>query len=1583
LASYRPSQNVNNFEAISIRLASPETIKSWAKSPNPNAFNTGEVKKPETINYRTFRPEKDGLFCEAIFGPTKDWECACGKYKRIKYKGIVCDRCGVEVTQAKVRRERMGYIQLASPVSHIWFFKGVPSRLGLLLDLSLKELERVLYFEAYIVLDPGDTPCDFKDRLTEEQYQQLRSNGHHFRAEMGAAAIKEILQNIDLEREAAQLEAELAETSSKQKAKKLRKRLKLIRGFIKSGNRPEWMILDVVPVMPPELRPLVALDGGRFATSDLNDLYRRVINRNNRLKKLVDMRAPEVIIRNEKRMLQEAVDALIENGKHGRVVKGPGNRPLKSLSDMLKGKPGRFRQNLLGKRVDYSGRSVIVVGPELRLGQCGLPKKMALELFKPFIIRKLQEKGHATTIKSAKRMADRVDDEVWEVLEEVIQEHPVLLNRAPTLHRLGIQAFQPHLVEGEAIRIPPLVCKAFNADFDGDQMAVHVPLSAEAQIEAKLLMASIRNILKPAHGQPIAVPELDMVLGCNYLTKEINPPSPYQPLAGGQIIADEAHLRKETVPRRFANPDDVLYALDAGIVNLHDWVEVRIRHGATSAILRTTPGRVLFSRALPPEMLFECTDIHGRKVRLPFVNQEYKTRELRQLVFSCFQLLGNRRAVELLNALKELGFKYATISGLSLGIGDFVEPAEKEALRAQAEREVAQIEEAYHDGRIGAGERYNSIIAIWGRLTSDVQRSLFETLSKNTLYQSQARISSSDASYDRYGVEGEMEGRASAPSVDRVSASTSTAVAPVSVGQVRPWEEIYEAGFNPLFVMADSGARARNEAIRQIAGMRGMLAKPDGSIIETPIFTSLREGLSVLEYFISTHGARKGLADTAIKTAQSGYLTRKLVDVAQDVIITMEDCGTMQGLTRTAMEADEEGESLAERIQGRVALEDVLDPNSNDGAPKVLVRAGEVITSQLARLIDEAGVLQVRIRSPLTCEAVHGVCQKCYGTDLSNHRLVDVGEAIGILAAQSIGEPGTQLTMRTFHTGGAVSGTTGGVSEVRSRAPMGKVVLRNVQPVRRFSGETVALRNGILLVIDSEGRTREQHRVPAGAVLHVADGDEVSRGMLLFVADPNHKPILAKVSGSVRFRDVLPGLTQEELVDETTGKRERIITDYRREDVHPRVEILAEDGQTVLDSYMLPTGARMSVAEIVEMEPNELNDSFAGRLIAADVRDSEGNVLAGENTALTPELIATIVEKGATHVRVREYVHAGDALARLPRGVAKSSDIVSGLPRVTELFEARKPKDYATISELTGTVSFPGMSRGMQIVRVTSEEGKSVDYKIPLGKFINVQEGDHVEAGDPLTDGPLNPHDILAVKGKEEVQRYLVREIKGVYGAFGERINDKHIEVIIRQMMKKVRITNPGDTEFLEGDEVSLNVFRRENQRVSSRKVVTPLQITLSEAPLHLGKALALPVRTKDGSLVVEKGTPLTEDVIEALREAGFGAHDTFTVYEERFGQPAEAEPILQGITKASLSTESFISAASFQQTTNVLTGAAVMGKRDALRGVKENVIMGRLIPAGTGMSQHRRLRVTAQRHLPPTAPPAIPSESAHDDTSL
>ncbi len=1496
MARYLPTHSVRHFDSIAIRLASPEKIKDWAKNPNPNSFTTGEVKKPETINYRTFRPERDGLFCEAIFGPTKDWECSCGKYKRIKYKGVVCERCGVEVTLSKVRRERMGYVQLATPVSHIWFFKSVPSHLGLLLDLSLKELERVLYYEAYLVLDPGDSPLEFKDRLTEEQYQALLDRGYHFRAETGASAVKEILDSIDLAQESALMEQELSITNSKQKAKKIRKRLGLVRGLQKTENQPSWMVLDVIPVMPPELRPLVALDGGRFATSDLNDLYRRVINRNNRLKRLVELKAPEVIIRNEKRMLQEAVDALIENGKHGRVVKGPGNRPLKSLSDMLKGKPGRFRQNLLGKRVDYSGRSVIVVGPELKLHQCGLPKKMALELFKPFIIRKLQERNYATTIKSAKRMTERLDEEVWEVLEEVIQEHPVLLNRAPTLHRLGIQAFQPHLVEGEAIRIHPLVCSAFNADFDGDQMAVHVPLSPEAQVEAQFLMASHRNILKPAHGNPIAVPDLDMVLGCNYLTKDVDPETAKAAGLGGHMLPAGETSGRET-PLQFASPEDAVYAYEAGHVQVHEIVDVRVSHAGASGILRTTPGRVLFNQTLPPELLFDCEDINGDPVRLPFVNRELKTRGLESLVADCFRTLGNRRAVELLNELQGIGFRYATISGLSLAITDFAYPAERGNLKEAAEKEVEDIRDLYQAGRISDGERYNRIVAVWARLTEDVQKSLFDTLSRGTASQTAAL----------------PEG---------ATADSGGGLPEVASGANGDSEEHYAEGFNPVHIMADSGARARYDQMRQIAGMRGLMAKPDGSIIERPIFTSLREGLSVLEYFISTHGARKGLADTAIKTASSGYLTRKLVDVSQDVIVTTDDCGTLDGVTKTEMEADEEGSPLSALLVGRVTSQAIIDPATNEE----LVAPNTVIDVETARRLDDVELLEVTVRSPLTCETIWGVCQMCYGMDLTNHRLVDVGEAIGIIAAQSIGEPGTQLTMRTFHTGGTASAETGEASLIHARAREGTIVYHNLETTKRPNGEVIALRNGTLSIEGPDGRERERRRVPAGSTILVSEGQEVVRDDELFTGVADHVPILTKVKGVVRFEDVIPGVTLEELVDDVTGQRERVITDYREN--MPRAEILtAADGE-VIESYVLPAGARLSVNAGAEVLP-------------------------------------------------------GDTLARMPRQAAKTSDIVTGLPRVTELFEARKPKDHATISEITGEISFQGMSRGMQVVRVTPQDAPDNyrEYKIPLGKFIVVQEGDYLEAGDPLTDGSMNPHDILDVKGKDEVQRYIVKEIKAVYRRQGERINDKHCEVIIRQMMKKVRVTDAGDTDFLEGDEIPLTSFRRENTRVATHPTVHVAEVALESADEYVGGEVGETIEI-DGEVAVEEGGVLSGELLDELRNAGL---ETVHLVFEGDSSPAEAAPLLQGITKAALSTESFISAASFQQTTNVLTKAAAMGKRDTLRGLKENVIMGRLIPAGTGLSEHHRVTVEAHRPLPvgeealpPAEDPAL--EASADD---
>jgi DNA-directed RNA polymerase subunit beta' len=1450
------SIDLNSFDTISVGIASPEQIKHWAKEtachcslrsthpspskegtpsaygslrsthPSPSKEGTtssyghkenctcGEVRKPETINYRTFRPERDGLFCEAIFGPQKDWECACGKYKRIKHRGIVCDRCGVEVTKSSVRRERMGYIQLVTPVTHIWFFKGIPSSIGCLLELSLRELEKVVYFESYIVLDPGDSPLNYKDLLTEDEYQKY-SKKYNFRADMGAQAIKELLSAIDFEKEVEIARRELEDTGSKLKAKKIRKRLKLIVDFLKSHNRPEWTILDVIPVIPPELRPLVALDGGRFATSDLNDLYRRVINRNNRLKRLMELRAPDVILRNEKRMLQESVDALLDNGKHGRVVRGPGNRPLKSLSDMLKGKPGRFRQNLLGKRVDYSGRSVIVVGPELQLHECGLPKRMALELFKPFIIHKLQEKGYAQTIKSAKKMAEKVAPDVWEVLEEVIAEHPVLLNRAPTLHRLGIQAFQPILIEGKAIQINPLVCKAFNADFDGDAMAVHVPLATEAQIEAKLLLSTTRNILKPAHGGPVIVPDLDIVLGCSYLTKEKPNGKREKGQEGKEAGGEEplSHLAPLPSCPTFSNPDEVLYAYDYKAIDIHAPIGVRIN----GHIIHTTVGRVIFNQLLPKELTF-IDEASG--VKIPFYNNELKFRDLAQLVALSFDKCGNHRTVQFLDELKNLGFHYATLAGISIAVADLVSPADKKQLIEVATREVEEIEESYKAGDMTTGERYNKVVSVWSNLTQQVQESLFKALYR--------------------GREDEIE------------------------------------GFNPVHIMANTGAKSKPEAIRQIAGMRGLMQKPSGEIIERPIFASFREGLTVLEYFISTHGARKGLADTAIKTASSGYLTRKLVDVAQDVIITAEDCGTLNGITKTSL--FEEEVPFSDKIVGRVASRDVthaiIQP-SGDRKPlasvslanrkpkasvnevniseEILARAGELITKDIAQKIEDAGIPEVKIRSVLTCEETYGVCRKCYGTDLATGKPVDLGEAIGIIAAQSIGEPGTQLTMRTFHTGGVVS----------SALEQSEIVARHSGVVRYHNIETtikeeegisriiVLSRNSQLSLHDENDYEIERHKVPTGATLKVENGTLAEKDQVLLEWDPHHVPILTQVSGTVKFEDIIDNVTAREDIDESTNQRAWVIIEYKGEDYLARVEVHCKDGRVV--PYQMPTGAHLVV----------------------------GN---------------------------GDLVSIGDILARIPREILKAKDIVTGLPRVTELFEARKPKENALISEIDGEVCFEGTSRGMRIIKIknptTSME--SSPYRVPLGKHIIVQEGDRVAAGEPLIDGSIDPNDILRIKGENEVQAYLVREVQKVYQAQKERINDKHIEVIARQMMRKVRITSPGDTEFLEGDEVNKIIFHRENEKV------------------------------------VKSG-----------------------------GEPAKAEPILQGISKAALTTESFISAASFQQTTNVLTKAAISGKRDSLKGLKENVIMGHLVPAGTGVPTLRRIEVFEKESDSPPLPPA------------
>ncbi len=1720
LDRFLTTRSARRFDAIGIHLASPEMIRDWAKPTNPRSFNSGEVKKPETINYRTFKPERDGLFCEAIFGPVKDWECYCGKYKGVKHKDVVCERCGVEVTKSDVRRRKMGYIQLAAPVTHIWFFRGYPSYLSLLMDMSPKELERVIYYEAYLTLDPGDSPLDVKEIITDEQRQELLQQGYRFRVDTGAAAVKEALDSMSLEDETADLEAELAATASKMKQQKIRKRLTALRGFQKSGNHPSWMIIEALPVMPPELRPLVALDGGRFASSDLNDLYRRIINRNNRLRKLSGMSAPELILRNERRMLQESVDAIIDNGKHGREIKGHNNRPMKSLSVMLKGKQGRFRQNLLGKRVDYSGRSVIVVGPELKLHQCGLPKKMALDLFKPFVIRKLQERDHNVTIKHAKNMVEDLDDEVWEALEEVIEEHPVLLNRAPTLHRLGIQAFQPHLVEGKAIRIHPLVCSAFNADFDGDQMAVHVPLSPEAQIEAKFLLSSTRNILKPAHGNPVAVPELDMVLGCNYLTKDVEKDSKYRLGRGGHIDG-ETNGEDEKRTLSFANPEDVIYAYDTNKIGIHEWVNVRIDSNGYSGVIQTTPGRVLFNQNIPKEMLWECEDIRGETVRLPFINREMKTKELDKLVSECFEQLGNRRAVEMLDHLKDIGFKYATISGLSLAITDFVVPVDRAALRRQAEEEVRQIQEQYQAGEISDGERYNRTVGVWAKLTEDVQESLFQTLQKSTPEQripSLPLSGSPELPGDAPSALPEGETATPAlPNLDGQGGNGETAEnLPQPLETESSAEESYARGFNPEHIMADSGARARYDQMRQISGMRGLMAKPDGSIIETPIFTSLREGLSVLEFFISTHGARKGLADTAIKTSSSGYLTRKLVDVAQDVIVTEEDCGAMDGVLKTMIEADEEGSALSHVATGRVAAKDILDPA--DGS--VLIEAGELITAEKAKRIDEAEVYEATLRSPLNCEAATGVCRMCYGADLSTHRLVDIGEAVGIIAAQSIGEPGTQLTMRTFHTGGAATAGTAEEAVVRARAREGKAVFRNLDTAERPNGDLIALRNGRLIIEGEGGREIENRRVSAGSILLVQDGQRVEKETPIF-REPDHVPVLTKAAGTVRFDDIIQGDTMEESIDEATGQRDLVITEYK--DKIPRIKIVAEQGADAgeeIESYILPTHARLSVKE-------------------------------------------------------GESVSPGDTLARVPLETAKTSDIVSGLPRVQALFEASKPKDPAIITEIDGEVSFEGRSRNQQVVRVTPKDAPENfrEYKISIGKFIRVQEGDHVVAGDKLTEGLENPHDLLDVKGRDETYRHLVREIKGVYRRQGERINDKHVEVIIRQMMRKVKITDRGDTDFLVDEMVTHGAFQRENRRILGTEISREKTIAIDDIQEdHLGGVLAEDVDDPEGGILAEKGEKLTKKMIQQLRKASIperietatlkeaettyyqsklaedivspdgtvlatkGASvtkklvqmlgkqvvadspeqisveaaeneyrgwkiaadipapagylfaekgsavtkkltarlrkagvktlevaaeseesetqtaavslteadekyhnstlpadaaapegfllakegdaitkslaqqlrrdsiETLEAYRElpavetiqvaiekpyvsevklilnQEARPAQAAPILQGIKRASLSTDSFISAASFEETTRVLANAAAYGRWDALTGLKENLIMGRLIPAGTGIASNRQVEAQpVERVMRQDAIPQLPPEDAEE----
>jgi DNA-directed RNA polymerase subunit beta' len=1374
---YDRASQIADFDSIRISLASPEKIRSWSH---------GEVTKPETINYRTFKPERDGLFCAKIFGPVTDWECLCGKYKRMKHRGVICDKCGVEVTLSKVRRERLGHIELASPCSHVWFFKGLPSRIGYLLDITMRDLEHILYFETFVCIDPGEVlGMKEKDILPEEKYrEQLREFPGQFTAGMGAEAIKELLRRVDVEKLSEELREKMKVDPSLQKRIKYAKRLKVLEAFRKSGNKPEWMILDVIPVLPPELRPLVPLDGGRFATSDLNDLYRRVINRNNRLKKLMELHAPDVIVRNEKRMLQEAVDALFDNGRRGRVLRGTNNRPLKSLSDTLKGKQGRFRQNLLGKRVDYSGRSVIVVGPELKLHQCGLPKKMALELFKPFIYHRLEAAGHCTTIKQAKELVEAQESIVWDILEDVIREHPVLLNRAPTLHRLGIQAFEPTLVEGKAIRIHPLVCTAFNADFDGDQMAVHIPLSPEAQVEASVLMLSSHNILSPANGLPLAVPTQDMVLGIYYMTKS-------KPKAKGE-------------GRAFGSIEEVIMALEAGEVELLTPIRLRytgevidltnayddqdVSHTEpvqlSKQFLHTTVGRVIFNDHLPSDM--------------PFVNGLLKKKGVQALVQYCYLRFGLEKTVLMLDKLKELGFLYATKAGVSIGISDMVIPSVKTKLVDTAEHEVVKVQQQYLDGAITNGERYNKVIAIWSDVTEKVAEEMFKALEEQ----------------DKQGV------------------------------------------INPIYVMADSGARGSKQQIRQLSGMRGLMAKPSGEVIETPITSNFREGLSVLHYFISTHGARKGLADTALKTADSGYLTRRLVDVAQDVIINEFDCGTADGIyVEPILEAGVEVEPLRDRVVGRVSLEKIKDYEGN-----VIVEINQEITEELANAIQAAGIERVKIRSVLTCESRRGVCARCYGRNLATGRFVEMGEAVGVIAAQSIGEPGTQLTMRTFHIGGTATRVTE-QSKVEARNN-GFVKFIDMKVVEgRGKSLIVMNRSGLIAVVDEKGREKERHHVVYGARLRVEDGQPVTLGQTMVEWDPYTFSILTESGGTIQFKDLQPGITIEEQVDEVTGLSQLVVTLPPGDEKHQPTIMVRDSAGRVRKKYLMPSRAHLMVADGDEVQP-------------------------------------------------------GDVLAKIPRETTKTKDITGGLPRVVELFETRKPKDPAVISEIDGIVKYGEIAKGQRKIYVESEDGRTVkEYSIPRGVHINVQEGEHVRAGEPLIDGPLNPHDLLAVLGEKYTQAYLVNSIQEVYRLQGVNINDKHIETIVRQMMRWVKVESVGDTSFLLEEQVDKFRFREENDRV--------------------------------------------------IREGG---------------QPASGRPLLLGITKASLSTDSFISAASFQETTRVLTEAAISGKVDYLRGLKENVIMGRLIPAGTGLERYRNIQLLTE--VPPEEPQAAEPELTPEEAA-
>jgi DNA-directed RNA polymerase subunit beta' len=1348
---FEKPKNPIRFNAIKISIASPEKILSWSN---------GEVKKPETINYRTFKPERDGLFCAKIFGPVKDYECLCGRYKRMKHRGVVCEKCGVEVIQSKVRRERMGHITLATPVAHIWFLKSLPSRIGNVMDLTLKELEKVLYFESWIVLDPKDTPLKKKELLTDEEYVEAREQYGEtgFVAGIGAEAVRQLLEEMDLEKLYEELRAEVVTPISDTKKKKIVKRLKVVEALRKSGNKPEWMILTVLPVIPPDLRPLVPLDGGRFATSDLNDLYRRVINRNNRLKRLQELNAPEIIIRNEKRMLQEAVDVLFDNGRRGRAITGTNKRPLRSLSDMLKGKQGRFRQNLLGKRVDYSGRSVITVGPDLRLHQCGLPKKMALELFKPFVYNRLLEKGYVTTVKSAKKMVERETAEVWDAVDEVVREYPVILNRAPTLHRLGMQAFEPVLIEGKAIRLHPLVCTAFNADFDGDQMAVHVPLSIEAQTEARVLMMSTNNILSPANGKPIIIPSQDIVLGIYYLTR------------AKKDVKGEGMI--------FSGPEEVRLAVDAEAIDLHARIKVRI----LNELKETTAGRVILFEIIPEEISFDA------------INKLMNKKELANLIDHCYRLCGDKTTVLLADRLKDLGFKYATISGLSFAVGNMIIPENKKTIVSQADKDVLKIQKQYMDGLITDGERYNKVIDIWAQATEKIASEMLTGI------------------------------------------STEEAVS--SDGKKRRIES-----FNPIYMMADSGARGSGQQLRQLAGMRGLMAKPSGEIIETPITANFREGLTVLQYFISTHGARKGLADTALKTANSGYLTRRLVDVAQDCIITEQDCETIDGIYVSAlMEGGEMIETAGERVLGRVALREIKDPFTDE----VIVKTNEAIDEALAEKIDRAGVERVNIRSVLTCRAKHGVCAMCYGRDLAHGHIVNIGEAVGIVAAQSIGEPGTQLTMRTFHIGGTAKFDEHSTLEARHD---GLIKFVNLTTVKTRENDYVVMnRHGEVHVLDEQSRSRGKYTVPYGAHLKVNDDSKVKRGQLIAEWDPFSIPILAEMDGIIKYGDIIEGKTMQEQVDEVTGLSRKVIIEFKGGDLRPRVSLKDSKGKT----------AKLSST-----------NAAARYFLSVGV-----NIVASEG----------------------EEVRAGDIVAKIPRETTKTKDITGGLPRIAELFEARKPKDFAVISEIDGVVTFGKDSKGKRKIVVTPEIGDEKEYLIAKGKHISVQEGDRVTPGDALMDGVNNPHDLLAIKGEKELARYLVDEVQEVYRLQGVKINDKHMEVIVRQMLRRVRITDPGDTVFIADEQVERYRFQEENEKV------------------------------------IAQG-----------------------------GRPAVGDPLLLGITKASLSTQSFISAASFQETTRVLTEASLSGKTDWLRGLKENVIMGRLIPAGTGLVMYRKLGIKVE----------------------